>query len=244
MLDVLDGVAKLESGSDDEDETQAQDDAPMKSAPPQSAFESEDDQEEDEDDGESGADEDGESADEFAPSDMDEDAPEGMEDLANFVSTLDTSSGTKRKPDADDDSALPTRPAKRRILPEQTEAGPENEFRAATIGALTRMHYVCDSLTAYIGSKIGLDDLLAPLASESSSTLQSLKQAAKALRPSVSSSKRKAQTLSAPLAQRAQERLDREAAYEQTKEEVDKWTDTMKRIRQVRAATYCMVSVC
>ncbi|KAL1758108.1 Utp14 protein-domain-containing protein [Schizophyllum commune] len=215
MLDVLDGVAKIESGSDDEDETPAQYDVPMKSAPPQSAFESEDDQEEDEDDGESGADEDEESVDDFAPSDMDEDAPEGMEDLANFVSTLDTSSGTKRKPDADDDSALPTRPAKRRILPEQTEAGPENEFRAATTG-----------------SKIGLDDLLAPLASESSSTLQSLKQAAKALRPSVSSSKRKAQTLSAPLAQRAQERLDREAAYEQTKEEVDKWTDTMKRIRQ------------
>ncbi|KAL1704517.1 Utp14 protein-domain-containing protein [Schizophyllum commune] len=215
MLDVLDGVAKIESGSDDEDETPAQDDAPMKSAPSQSAFESEDDQEEDEDDGESGADEDEESVDDFAPSDMDEDAPEGMEDLANFVSTLDTSSGTKRKPDANDDSALHTRPAKRRILPEQTEAGPENEFRAATTG-----------------SKIGLDDLLAPLASESTSTLQSLKQAAKALRPSVSSSKRKAQTLSAPLAQRAQERLDREAAYEQTKEEVDKWTDTMKRIRQ------------
>jgi len=28
--------------------------------------------------------------------------------------------------------------------------------------------------------------------------------------------------------------LDRQAAYEQTKEEVDKWTETMKRIREVR----------
>jgi U3 small nucleolar RNA-associated protein 14 len=40
-------------------------------------------------------------------------------------------------------------------------------------------------------------------------------------------------TLSAPLATRAQERLDREAAYEQTKEEVDKWSATMKRIKEV-----------
>jgi U3 small nucleolar RNA-associated protein 14 len=39
--------------------------------------------------------------------------------------------------------------------------------------------------------------------------------------------------LSAPLPQRAQERLDREAAYEQTKQEVDKWSDTMKQIREV-----------
>ena len=38
--------------------------------------------------------------------------------------------------------------------------------------------------------------------------------------------------------------LSAAASTRQTKEEVDKWTDTMKRIRQVRAATYCMVSVC
>ncbi|KAL1742824.1 Utp14 protein-domain-containing protein [Schizophyllum fasciatum] len=221
MLDVLDGVAKIESGSDDEDDSPPKDDSPVKPAHHQSAFESEDEEGEGDDDDEFDADRDEEFVDEFAPYDMDEDGSEGAGDLANFVSTLDTSSGTKRKPDADGDSALPSRPAKRRILPERTEAGPENEFRAATTG-----------------SKIGLDDLLAPLASESSSNLQSLKQAAKALRPSISSSKRKAQTLSAPLAQRAQERLDREAAYEQTKEEVDKWTDTMKRIRQAEHLSF------
>lgn len=38
--------------------------------------------------------------------------------------------------------------------------------------------------------------------------------------------------LSAPLPQRTQEKVDREAAYEQTKEEVDKWTGTMKRIKE------------
>jgi U3 small nucleolar RNA-associated protein 14 len=49
----------------------------------------------------------------------------------------------------------------------------------------------------------------------------------------LTSTSNKTKTLSAPLPQRAQERLDREAAYEQTKEEVDKWSATMKRIKQV-----------
>ncbi|KAG8767247.1 hypothetical protein FRC12_006374 [Ceratobasidium sp. 428] len=38
--------------------------------------------------------------------------------------------------------------------------------------------------------------------------------------------------LSAPLAQRTQDRLDREAAYAATKEEIQKWAPTMKRIRE------------
>ena len=72
-----------------------------------------------------------------------------------------------------------------------------------------------------------LDDLLAPLAS--SGALTALKKSTKVL----TSTSRKINTLSAPLPQRAQERLDREAAYEQTKEEVDKWSATMKLIKQV-----------
>ncbi|KAG8736053.1 hypothetical protein FRC10_009857 [Ceratobasidium sp. 414] len=38
--------------------------------------------------------------------------------------------------------------------------------------------------------------------------------------------------LSAPLAQRTQDRLDREAAYAATKEEIHKWAPTMRRIRE------------
>jgi U3 small nucleolar RNA-associated protein 14 len=48
----------------------------------------------------------------------------------------------------------------------------------------------------------------------------------------LTSTSNKTKILSAPLPQRAQERLDREAAYEQTKEEVDKWSATMKHIKQ------------
>jgi U3 small nucleolar RNA-associated protein 14 len=43
----------------------------------------------------------------------------------------------------------------------------------------------------------------------------------------------KVESLGAPLPTRAQERLDRQAAYETTKEEVEKWAPTMKRIREV-----------
>lgn len=75
--------------------------------------------------------------------------------------------------------------------------------------------------------RLNLDDLLAPLAS--SSNLQSLKKSVKTL----ASSSSKAQALSAPLPQRTQEKLDRQAAYEQTKEEIDKWSATMKRIKEV-----------
>ena len=80
-------------------------------------------------------------------------------------------------------------------------------------------------------SKLTLDDLLAPLSSHSSN-LNNLKKSTKALAPTASG---KNKPLAAPLPQRTQEKLDREAAYEQTKAETDKWNDTMKRIREVRS---------
>ena len=76
--------------------------------------------------------------------------------------------------------------------------------------------------------KLNLDDLLNPLGS-SSSNLISLKKSTKIL----TSTSTKNQTLAAPLPTRTQERLDREAAYEQTKDEVDKWSATMKHIKEV-----------
>lgn len=87
------------------------------------------------------------------------------------------------------------------------------------------------------GGKLNLDDLLAPLEGQSSN-LASLKKSAKVL----ASTSGKIKTLSAPLPQRTAERLDREAAYEQTKEEVDKWNATMQRIQEVRRR-YCTFAV-
>jgi len=73
------------------------------------------------------------------------------------------------------------------------------------------------------GSKLRLEDLLEPL--ESTSSLQALKKSTKSLASG--------DALPAPLPTRTQERIDRAAAYEQTKEEVDKWKATMKRIKEV-----------
>ncbi|KAK0194413.1 Utp14-domain-containing protein [Armillaria mellea] len=209
VLDILDGRGEPDNGTDNE----AQPSSSKKSLPltPARALENVEGRDTDEEEEEEEPDDE----DPFTPSDEDEAAPDALENLQNFISTLETSS-KKRKPSAED-LPVDVPPRKRRILKERTEAGEENEFR--THGA---------------GSKLNLDDLLAPLASQPD-TLLSLKKSTKVLNPSSSS---KIRTLSAPLPQRAQERLDREAAYEKTKEEVDKWSATMKRIQEAEHLSF------
>ncbi|KAF8510410.1 Utp14-domain-containing protein [Hysterangium stoloniferum] len=181
VLDVLDGRGELDLGDDSEEA-----------------------------DGDGDEDEEGEEGEEvtkprrnvgiqdpFAPSD---DEPmsdeEALDNLDAFVSKLEY--GTKRKAeeatDKAEDEALNV-PRKRRMIQERTEAGAEGEF----------------GVHAAAGSKLQLDDLLAPLASNPS--LLALKKSTKPLT--------KGDALPAPLPLRTQERLDREAAYEQTKEEAD-----------------------
>lgn len=60
-----------------------------------------------------------------------EDGETALQDLENFVSTLDA--GQKRKASDEDqhDGTDDKRPRKRRLLPEMTEAGAENEYAAA-----------------------------------------------------------------------------------------------------------------
>ncbi|KIM82209.1 hypothetical protein PILCRDRAFT_820590 [Piloderma croceum F 1598] len=150
-------------------------------------------------------------------SDGEEDtSPEALISLGNFISALEPSKKRKAPTDEDPTPADAPQTRKRRIIKERTEAGPENEFGAQ----------------ATASTKLKLDDLLAPLASQSTNLL-GLKKSAKVL-----ASTSGAKTLSAPLPQRTQERVDREAAYEQTKEEVDKWTETMKRIKEAEHLSF------
>ncbi|KAI0673820.1 Utp14 protein-domain-containing protein [Trametes maxima] len=147
----------------------------------------------------------------------DEQDDSALQELESFVTGLDA--GQKRKaPDEEDDKngGNAQRARKRRLLPEFTEAGAENEF-AVPSGE----------------GKLDFDDLLAPLEGRSSNLL-SLKKSAKVL----SSTSGKIKTLSAPLPQRTAEKLDREAAYEQTKEEVDKWKATMQRIKEAEHLSF------
>ncbi|RDB24478.1 Uncharacterized protein C57A7.06 [Hypsizygus marmoreus] len=208
LLDVLDGRGELDTGSN------AEDDHKPKRTDERETGDEEASDEEDEDDDDS--DRDDKLA--FSPSDTEDIAPEALDELQNFISTLDPTAKKRKAPEHEfsEPGADRSRKQRRLTLKERTEAGAENEYRAQTSG-----------------TKLNLDDLLAPLALHSS-TLQSLKQSTKVL----ASSSSKTKTLAAPLPQRAQERLDREAAYEQTKEEVDKWSGTMKRIREAEHLSF------
>ncbi|KAH9996496.1 Utp14 protein-domain-containing protein [Russula vinacea] len=126
-----------------------------------------------------------------------EEEPDGMLSADEDVnpSALEGLRSWKRKGDTDVTNNSLQR--KRRFMEERTAVGIEGEFTAVASGQQLR-----------------LDDLLAPLASHSAAGL-SLKKTVKILDPS----RTRGAPLSAPLPQRTQDRLDREAAYEQTKTE-------------------------
>ncbi|KAF9265920.1 Utp14-domain-containing protein [Marasmius fiardii PR-910] len=207
VLDILDGRGEP---MNDDDDIAAN---PTNSSSSNSATH-EDDGNDDGSDAEE--DEDDEDEDEnisISLSDAEEDATGALEELQDFVSSLDPSSTKKRRADDEEPSAQSdsaSKPKKRRLLKEQTEAGEENEYRTK-------------------GAGLTLTDLLAPLSGNATAAFE---KSVKVLQQTGSVNKKKPQTLSAPLPQRAQERLDREAAYEQTKEEVQKWSATMKRIQE------------
>ncbi|GLB43759.1 putative utp14 protein [Lyophyllum shimeji] len=224
VLDVLDGRAELDNEDDGGDASKPASNkrdsgSSLTAARGHNQEVSDDDDDDDEEDEENLA---------FSPSDAEDDAEPSaaLDALQTFVSSLDPAASAKKRPASDADAAGEREPKKQRRLKERTEAGAENEFRAQTSGA-----------------KLNLDDLLAPLSSSSapqSSALQALKQAAKALGPASSASTKSKvpQTLAAPLPVRAQERLDRAAAYAQTKEEVERWSGTMKCIREAEHLSF------
>ena len=158
--------------------------------------------------------------------------PSALEGLETFVSSLETS----RKRKGDNDVTNNSLPRKRRFVEEKTAAGIEGEF--AAVASRTSFSSIFDALfSMFSGQQLRLDDLLAPLASHSAAGL-SLKKTVKIL----DSSRTRGAPLSAPLPQRTQDRLDREAAYEQTKTEVDKWNETMKQIKEVVFISSLLIS--
>ncbi|KZW00502.1 small-subunit processome [Exidia glandulosa HHB12029] len=195
----------------DDDETAYDPLAMLDGREPAAAVEGDDGDEDDEDD-----DEDSDSgAEEGEPMSDIDDAPDNdaLESLGRYIAGLEP--GKKRKaPDAADDVDAEAPQAKRRLLKEQTQAGVESEFNLSAGGG-----------------KLQLDDLLQSL---SSTTADTLKASTKALK----GSGLKSGALSAPLPGRTQDRLDREAAYEQTKTEVDKWKTTMKQIKEAEHLSF------
>lgn len=79
-----------------------------------------------------------------------------------------------------------------------------------------------------IGGKLTLQSLLQPLPSS----------AAKHLLQSSKATSASSKAVSAPLATRAQDKLDRVAAYEATKSEAQKWGPSMKRIKEAEHLSF------
>ncbi|KAF9503812.1 hypothetical protein BS47DRAFT_1402036 [Hydnum rufescens UP504] len=171
----------------------------------------------------------------LAPSD-DEDIELEGDALNKLDSFIDDLSYRKRKA-SDITDPLPARSIKRRVIPERTEAAIEGEFAVpsgthAGSSLIESILLLPDSCAINPG-KITLDDLLKPSsASGNNASLASLEKSAKLL------SSTKNQPLSVPLHQRQQDRVDREAAYEATKEEVQKWAPTMKRIKEAEHLSF------
>ncbi|TDL26360.1 Utp14-domain-containing protein [Rickenella mellea] len=232
LLDILDGKGEPDLGDDDAVSALPVDRVPLSAAKEQRKLSKEvgDDisdanfgSQEDEEGDESEADDDGdddEEDEEIHVSASEDEDPDGdaIANLDNFISKLE--GGTKRKADesnAGGGVASDTRPKKKRIVQERTEGGVEGVFGTRATGS----------------TKLSLADLLTPLAT-SSTVLTSLKKSTKVL----TSSSEKNKPLPAPLPQRSQERVDREAAYEETKKEVDKWNDTIKRIKEAEHISF------
>ncbi|GAA5959641.1 hypothetical protein JCM21900_002143 [Sporobolomyces salmonicolor] len=174
----------------------------------------------DSDASESGGDAEMESEDEKL-SDEDDDA---LDKLAGFVDGL----GSKKRKAGDGEDAEGEKKKKRIVLKERTEAYPEGEFVA--VGG-----------DAAADNKVQLDDLLSSFADSKNPRLAALRKTLKPLAatsdsltavPSNSTSAlKRAGPISAPLPGRLQDKIDREAAYEKTKEETDKWNETVRRMK-------------
>lgn len=134
------------------------------------------------------------------------------EELASFIGTLEK----KRKRDTNEAAER----KRRGTIKERTEAYAESEFNL-----LAR-----DSASASgAKKKLDLKDLVGTLQDETG--LSGLKKKLQALE----STRKGAQKLvAAPLPKRIQGRLNRQAAYEETKKEVTKWQPIVKANREVR----------
>ncbi|KAL5535897.1 hypothetical protein ACEPAF_3991 [Sanghuangporus sanghuang] len=210
LLDVLDGRADAYLG-DEEDVQESKNELSPSKGEASELISKATDSEGEEGEGEDDSDEE----ERIYASQEDEDDATALDMLDQFVSGLETT-GKRKASDEDEkmeeSGALAQARKRKRSLRDRTESGMENEFSASASGP----------------SKLSLNDLLKPLASKQGVSA-SLK---KSVKPLTDSPSPKNQPLPAPLPARIQEKLEREAAYEQTKQEVDKWTDTMKRIQE------------
>ncbi|KAJ7039492.1 Utp14-domain-containing protein [Mycena alexandri] len=163
-------------------------------------------------------------------------SPEALTALHDFISGLPSDApspaSAKRKAPADANASAPRKKRAVVAIKERTQAGAEGEFQ---VGSSTG------------AQKLSLADLLAPLSAAAPAALRAVQKTLAAgpaeERPKTKSTGKKVKAvgggaLAAPLPLRTQARVDREAAYEATKEEVEKWGPSMKRIREAEHLSF------
>ena len=204
-----------------------------------SALEDGMDMEAEDDEGVEDSKDDDEEDDDDDDDDEDEDDDDAQDKLASLIMGLPSKRKTAPGDSDDEDGAAAgSSRTKRRVLKDRNEEGRKegsfgaplnaSAFNESTMASARRLRFSADvaALPCHLtASKLSLQTLLAPLpAAQSSSLLNSTRALA------VPNS---GAALPAPLPTRAQDKLDREAAYEATKGEVTKWGASMKRIKEV-----------
>ncbi|OZJ03444.1 hypothetical protein BZG36_03176 [Bifiguratus adelaidae] len=134
-----------------------------------------------------------------------------LEALDSSIAAL----GAKRKSSEDDEAN-----SKRRRLPERTEAYTESEYN------LPNQRYGSESVSS---NKLSLDTMMSAIQSETG--LGNFKAAMQKLDIG-GADKKVSETLAAPLPKRIQDRLNRIAAYDETKKGITKWQPIVKKNRE------------
>ncbi|KAJ6582029.1 Utp14 protein-domain-containing protein [Mycena capillaripes] len=242
ILDVLDGKGEVYNEDSDDEQGTPPKKPPIPLREPVAAASYSDSEEglEEEREADSGGDE-SNSADDDEELNTPEDdeeidtSPEALTALHTFISGLPSDApppSAKRKAPTDADSSAPRKKRALPALKERTQAGAEGEFH---VGSSTG------------AQKLSLADLLAPLSAAAPAALRAvqktLAEGPAEERPKTKSTGKKVKAvgggaLAAPLPLRTQARVDREAAYEATKEEVEKWAPSMKRIREAEHLSF------
>ncbi|WOO78479.1 putative protein [Vanrija pseudolonga] len=178
--------------------------------------EMDEDEEDEEDEEEEEEDDEDDNSDPELPSDLsDDDEDDDLDGLDSFVDKL-TSADKKRKADEEEEEVV-DKGKKRRVLPVVSAPGLSDG------GDLALKSKTKVDLASLISSNPALAGASALLPTKGE------KKATSVLKGGV---------LSAPLPTVVQERLGREAAYEKTKEEGQKWSGLMKRVKEAEHLSF------
>ncbi|KAF9575443.1 hypothetical protein EC968_003048 [Mortierella alpina] len=185
--------------------------------------EEDDEEDEDEDDNEEEEDED-----EDEDENMDEDEETEGADLTSFIDSLETSVKKRKQ----DDSSASTAKKARKNLRERTEAYDESEYNLQA-----HRSSAAHSASGSNKKKLDILDLVSSIQDEAG--FSSLKKNIQALENGPKKGKT-TETLSAPLPKIVQDRLNRQAAYDESKKEVSKWLPIVQKNRQAEHLAFPM----